>query len=273
MQQANCLRLCSAGALQLACCKATPDSQPTTGGKTLGHKQNTGHARRPQRAKTTKINPLCQTPTLVAASQTSSSDTSAATSRLGTKRTRRKSQPAPATITKTSLLPPIAMAKPLLLSLAVALCVLVAPFAAGQASKQYFEVQPEAQQLVPSGQDVRLRCLVRNLQGECHWMRNGRTIGVIAKKYQFSRAPNDGDCSLWIRNVSVVSDDGTWQCQVTATDVDQETLESREMSLVVLLPPERPQIKSSVSFDFGYQDTDGQKVGQTTAAAALTLID
>lgn len=113
---------------------------------------------------------------------------------------------------------------------------------AGQ--QQYFEVQPEAQYLVQNGQDQRLRCIVRNRQGECLWLRNGKAIGSIAKKYQFVRQPEDGDCSLMIRNVSVQQDNGVWQCQVTAADADQETLPSREVNLVVLVAPERPQIKN-----------------------------
>lgn len=120
-------------------------------------------------------------------------------------------------------------------------------FVAGQ-QQQYFEVQPEHQYLVHNGHDVRLRCLIRNRQGECLWLRNGRAIGIIPKKYQFIRQPEDGDCSLMIRNVSVQQDDGLWQCQVTASDVEQDTLQSREVHLVVLVPPERPQIKNMVSF-------------------------
>lgn len=130
-----------------------------------------------------------------------------------------------------------------LLSLAVASI----QAAVASSSGQYFEVQPEAQYLVQNGHDVRLRCLVRNRQGECLWLRNGRAVGTIARKYQFTRQPEDGDCSLMIRNVSVVQDDGQWQCQVTSPDVDQETLQSREVSLVVLVAPERPQIKNVVS--------------------------
>lgn len=125
--------------------------------------------------------------------------------------------------------------------------VLFASLAAGQ---QRFEAQPELQYLAQNGQEVRLRCLVRSRQGECLWLRNGRAIGVIAKKYLFSRQPEDGDCSLVIRNVSVQLDDGVWQCQVTPSDLEQDTLQSRETQLVVLVPPERPQIKNAVSSSF-----------------------
>lgn len=117
----------------------------------------------------------------------------------------------------------------------------------GASSQQTFEVQPEPQYLVQNGHDARLRCLVRNRQGECLWLRNGRAVGTIARKYQFNRQPDDGDCSLMIRNVSVAQDDGLWQCQVTASDVEQDTLQSREVHLVVLVAPERPQIKNMVS--------------------------
>lgn len=116
-----------------------------------------------------------------------------------------------------------------------------------QRNQQYFEVHPEAHYMVQNGADVRLRCLVRNRQGECLWLRNGRAIGSIARKYQFSRQPEDGDCSIQIRNASVQQDDGQWQCQVTASDVEQDTLQSREVQLIVLVAPERPQIKNMVS--------------------------
>lgn len=133
-----------------------------------------------------------------------------------------------------------------LLSL-LALLALVGCRLVAAASQQTFEVQPEPQYLVQNGHDARIRCLVRNRQGECLWLRNGRAVGVIAKKYQFNRQPEDGDCSLMIRNVSVAQDDGLWQCQVTASDVEQDTLQSREVHLVVLVAPERPQIKNMVS--------------------------
>ena len=132
---------------------------------------------------------------------------------------------------------------PLLLSCAFQL----AAGAALSSGQQYFEVQPEPQYLISNGGEVRLRCLVRNRQGECVWLRNGRVVGPITKKYAFQRQPDDGDCSLALRNVSVQLDDGKWQCQVLAADVEQEALQSREVNLVVLVAPERPQIKNLVS--------------------------
>lgn len=114
---------------------------------------------------------------------------------------------------------------------------------------QRFEVLPDAQYFVAAGGELRMRCLVRNRQGECFWMRNGKALGPIIRKYAFSRTPDDGDCSLQLRNASVQADDGRWQCQVTAGDLDQETLQSREFSLTVLVAPERPSIKNTVSID------------------------
>lgn len=115
----------------------------------------------------------------------------------------------------------------------------------GRAQQQRFEVQPEERYIVAAGADVRLRCLIRQRQGECFWMRNNKAVGQIRGKYAFSRAPDDGDCSLSIRNASVQMDDGQWQCQVTPAETDQETLQSREAGLVVLVAPERPQLKVS----------------------------
>lgn len=114
--------------------------------------------------------------------------------------------------------------------------------------QQYFDGQPEQFTLIASGQDVRLRCLIRNRLGECAWVRNNQVIGNIKSKYSYARHPDDGDCSLRIQNASVTQDDGLWQCQVLATELDQLNLQSRLATLLVLVPPERPQIKDLVSF-------------------------
>lgn len=133
------------------------------------------------------------------------------------------------------------------LSLLVLLSLSLLASLADAANSQYFEVQPEPEYFVQFGHDVRLRCLVRSRLGECLWLRNGRAVGSIPKKYHFSRVPDDGDCSLLIRNVSVQQDDGMWHCQVTAADLEQEGLQSRDSRLVVLVPPEKPSIKNLVS--------------------------
>lgn len=139
------------------------------------------------------------------------------------------------------------MASSLLSLLLTCLCLSEPSHQYLQRASQRFEVQPEVQYLVQSGADARLRCLVRDREGECLWLRDGRVIGVIAKKYSFVRAPEDGDCSMTIKNASVATDDGLWQCQVTASDVDRDSLQSRPVQLLVLVAPERAQIKNVVS--------------------------
>ena len=135
-----------------------------------------------------------------------------------------------------------------ILVLGLALLPLPISLTAGAASEQqYIKGQPEAQYLVANGQDVRLGCLVHNRQGECTWVRNGQVVGPIARKYHFQRQPEDGDCGLLIRNASVQFDDGLWQCQVLAPDVDQQTLQSLQAKVVVLVPPEAPEIQDLVS--------------------------
>lgn len=116
-----------------------------------------------------------------------------------------------------------------------------------QQQLQRFEVHPDPQYLVENGHEARLRCLIRNRQGECHWQRNNRVVGPAPKKYLFPRQPEDGDCSLVIKNASVHQDDGVWRCEVTSADGLQETMSSRESRLVVLVPPENPQLKNVVS--------------------------
>ena len=113
--------------------------------------------------------------------------------------------------------------------------------------EQSFEVQPDATYYPHLGLDLRIRCIIRRRQGECSWLRNGRVVGQLRNKYEYLRTPDDGDCSLLIRNVSMASEDGTWQCQVTAQDIDHEPLISRELQVVVLVTPEKPIIKNTVS--------------------------
>lgn len=55
-----------------------------------------------------------------------------------------------------------------------------------------------------------------------------------------------GDCGITIYDVSL-ADNGNWQCQVTAVVVGQQTLQSDTINLLVLISPERPNIRRTVS--------------------------
>lgn len=55
-----------------------------------------------------------------------------------------------------------------------------------------------------------------------------------------------GDCGITIYDVSL-ADNGNWQCQVTAVVVGQQTLQSETINLLVLISPERPNIRRTVS--------------------------
>ena len=126
---------------------------------------------------------------------------------------------------------------------------LLAVGANGEPSKQTIAVHPEPKYFVPAGQQVKLPCHVANRQGDCAWLgTGGKIVSPSGKKYIFARSPADGDCSILIRNASVLADDGEWQCQALTPDPETDTLQqSRSTQLVVLVAPERPQIRDLVS--------------------------
>ncbi|KAI1285983.1 Irregular chiasm C-roughest protein [Halotydeus destructor] len=107
---------------------------------------------------------------------------------------------------------------------------------------QHFELSPSKNLTVASGSTVSIPCRVRNRQGQCLWIHNGAGVGQIAGKYEFRSMPDNGECSLTIYEVSLIHDDGDWQCQVTAAALNQDTLRSDTINLLVLISPERPQL-------------------------------
>ncbi|KAI4470872.1 nephrin [Holotrichia oblita] len=71
-------------------------------------------------------------------------------------------------------------------------------------------------------------------------------------KYEWSGSQDTGDCSLWIRSAQIDFDDGSWECQVTASDFHtQDALSSFPVRLVVrvyVIPfvpvqPRKPKIE------------------------------
>jgi hypothetical protein len=131
--------------------------------------------------------------------------------------------------------------------------VMMAAAAASEQPKQSISVHPEPRYLVAAGQQVKLTCHVANRQGDCAWLAGGgKIVSPSGRKYIFARSPADGDCSLLIKNASVLADDGMWQCQALAGEGELDGLvQSISTELVVLVPPERPQIKDSVSRERG----------------------
>ncbi|EEC00453.1 secreted protein, putative, partial [Ixodes scapularis] len=110
-------------------------------------------------------------------------------------------------------------------------------------SVQKFLEEPKDTEVNP-GEDVTLRCVVENRRGNCAWLMDGVAVGRIQDKYVFERSPMDGDCSLQILNTTLEEDDGSWQCQVTQTALDQEPLASTNIKLVVLESPHPPSIQN-----------------------------
>ena len=75
---------------------------------------------------------------------------------------------------------------------------------------------------VNSGDDIILKCIIKNKSGECRWKKDGIPVGMFDNKYEWAGDENKGDCSLLINNASEEYDIGLWQCQVTATDFTQK---------------------------------------------------
>ncbi|KAK9728967.1 CD80-like C2-set immunoglobulin domain [Popillia japonica] len=63
-------------------------------------------------------------------------------------------------------------------------------------------------------------------------------------KYEWSGSQDTGDCSVWIRSAQIDFDDGSWECQVTASDFHtQDALSSFPVRLVVRVQPRKPKIE------------------------------
>ncbi|XP_012277027.1 hemicentin-2 [Orussus abietinus] len=108
---------------------------------------------------------------------------------------------------------------------------------------QKFEETPQYTEVNP-GQDAKLICRVLDKRGQCIWQKDQKPIGMHLKKYEWVGSPDLGDCSLWVRSATLEFDDGSWQCQVTASDFTaQDALASPPSRLVVRVSPQRPQIE------------------------------
>lgn len=60
-------------------------------------------------------------------------------------------------------------------------------------------------------------------------------MGMYPHKYEWASTNQlNGDCSIWIRAAQLEFDDGSWECQVTASDFHtQDALTSSPIRLVV----------------------------------------
>ncbi|CAH1123497.1 unnamed protein product [Ceutorhynchus assimilis] len=109
---------------------------------------------------------------------------------------------------------------------------------------QRFEQQPSYTEVNP-GQDAYLECKVFNKRGSCSWQKDNKPMGMYPHKYEWiSSNQQNGDCSIWVRAAQLEFDDGSWECQVTASDFHtQDALTSHPVRLVVRVPPQRPRIE------------------------------
>ncbi|XP_011162427.1 hemicentin-1 [Solenopsis invicta] len=114
------------------------------------------------------------------------------------------------------------------------------PFVFGE---QYFIEKPQLYQEVSAGHDVRLRCIVQNKGGTCHWQKDGKPVQVHLGKYEWDNRDN-GDCTLTIKEANLHFDDGFWECQVTSSHFTrQDSLTSDKARLLVRVKPKEPQLE------------------------------
>lgn len=118
------------------------------------------------------------------------------------------------------------------MSIAIILSLL-SLFASPARSEQRFLEMPVAYQEVSDGDDVKLRCRIQDLRGQCIWQKDHRPVGIHPDKYEWI-SNRDGDCSLLIKRASLEFDDGNWECQVTAGDFTrQDSLTSPPSRLLI----------------------------------------
>ncbi|XP_047490967.1 nephrin-like [Penaeus chinensis] len=85
---------------------------------------------------------------------------------------------------------------------------------------QRFSVTPESVE-VKEGDDVFLRCIVVNQQGNAQWTKDGFALGFERHvpgypRYRYAGDPSKGEHHLVIKGVTL-QDDGEYQCQVGPT--------------------------------------------------------
>ena len=67
-----------------------------------------------------------------------------------------------------------------------------------------------------------LVCLIRNKVGECRWEKDGAPVGMFKGKYEWAGNVLSGDCSLLVIDATKEYDNGSWLCQVTASEFSQK---------------------------------------------------
>ncbi|XP_046628143.1 irregular chiasm C-roughest protein-like [Neodiprion virginianus] len=109
--------------------------------------------------------------------------------------------------------------------------------------EQRFEETPALYQEVSSGDDVRLRCRVKDKRGQCVWQKDRKPVGIHPGKYEWA-SDREGDCSILVKRASLDFDDGQWECQVTPGDfARQDALTSPPARLLVRVSPRKPRLE------------------------------
>jgi len=111
----------------------------------------------------------------------------------------------------------------------IVLALVVSPSLAVQTWGQ----QPGYQEVNPGGQ-VKLPCVINDVEGQCRWEKDGSPVGMFPNKYELAGEPSTGDCSLLVKGANLEYDDGVWQCQVTPSSFQaKDALISEGAQLVV----------------------------------------
>ena len=83
-------------------------------------------------------------------------------------------------------------------------------------------IEEPSETVINPGDDFLLVCLIRNKAGECRWEKDGTPVGMFEGKYEWAGNVLSGDCSIHVTDASKEYDNGSWLCQVTASDFTQK---------------------------------------------------
>ncbi|XP_053620761.1 irregular chiasm C-roughest protein-like isoform X2 [Plodia interpunctella] len=111
--------------------------------------------------------------------------------------------------------------------------------------EQKFAIEPQDQSAVV-GSRVTLPCRVVSKVGQLQWTKDDFGLGTHRHltgydRYKMIGSDDEGDYSLDIREVTL-EDDALYQCQVSSGPRGEPAIRSRYARLLVLMPPEPPQI-------------------------------
>src|SRR5699024_6829511 len=90
-----------------------------------------------------------------------------------------------------------------------------------------------------------LPCVTEEKSVLCAWTKDGN-IHFPTERYNYSQMTQNGDCSLTIRKLDFLRDNGLWECQVPSKIEVGKDPKWPKASVVVLVKPSQPVIEFDV---------------------------